>query len=165
MLTLNRQFTAAAYASAHLNAGLAEGTQIWEGQPFRPRLGWLFVQSPTLLNLGIHGASAPQFRRPCNAQKLNRSSSSKNLRILRQTKKVPLRASNVCNKYLTNESLEAVFSFFFLLPPRHTAAAQSSRNKAVLDYELGKMAPPRQAGFHGPFLTPFLNTKETKLLM
>ena len=104
MLTLNRQFTAAAHASAHLNA-----------------------------------------------QKLNRSSSSKNLRILRQTKKVPLRASNVCNKYLTNESLEAAFSFFFLLLPRRTAAAQSSRNKTVLDYELGKIAPLRGAGSHGPF--------------
>ena len=98
MLTSNRQFTAAAHASAHLNA-----------------------------------------------QKLNRSSSSKNLRILRQTKKGPLRASNVCNKYLTNESLEAAFSFLFLLLLRRTAAAQSSRNKAVLDYELGKMALLRQA--------------------
>ena len=52
-----------------------------------------------------------------NAQKLNRSSSSKNLRILRQTKKGPLRASNVCNKYLTKNRETAerrAFSLFFI---------------------------------------------------
>ena len=67
-----------------------------------------FDHSSSALHASLHDAYL-------NAQKLNRSSSSKNLRILRQTKKVPLRASNVCNKYLTNESLEAAFSFFFFI--------------------------------------------------
>ena len=60
-----------------------------------------------------------------NAQKLNRSSSSKNLRILRQTKKGPLRASNVCNKYLTKnrETAERLGAFSLFLLPSTAAAA------------------------------------------
>ena len=51
-------------------SGPAEGTKIWGGQCYRPRPGWAFGQSPTVLTLAksegpCTAPLAPRFSRPC----------------------------------------------------------------------------------------------------